>query len=828
MPRTVAPLTLLLLSLLSGASALIYQTVWLRWFRLLFGNTAYAASATLCAFFAGLALGAVLFGRWAGRTRRPLRIYAGIEFAVAATALLVPFAVDAYGSIYSGLYESFANHRIAFVGLKFSLALVAMIPTATLLGGTFPMLAVAFVGDSSDMGRRSSLLYAVNTLGAAIGSAAGALWLPEQVGVPATYMVAVALSLVVGLWALASERSRAPVEPEPAATKSHVLERASRSLLLVAFVSGLGTLAFEVLLIHAIALVLMSSIYSFGAVLIVVLLALAGGAAIAAVGIRRVPARSLLPAALVIEAVALLALPWWIHTGSGGLNSWVPGTFGNGLWLAAKFGGLPFLVAGLVLPLTFRLAKGGAVGPRIGGLLAFNTVGAITGSVLASFVLLDHVGLWPSIAALGLCYGSAALICAGSPRARALRAGVIAVAAVAVFTTANPFQIPLVKLAANEHLLAIDEGAHGIVSVTDFVTDDFETDRYLKVNNQYILSGALARKHQQRMGHLPLLLRPGARSVVYVGSATGETASAATMHPVEEIVLLEIVPEVQELAAKWFDEFNLGVYRDPRTRLVVEDGRNHMRGTPEQYDAVVADLFVPHHPGVGAMYSREHFEAVKQRLVPGGVFCQWLPIYQLRAEEFLIIVATFLEVFPDATLWRGDFFVHNPTAALVGIVGESAAVAEIDAAAKRLRERGVDDRWITDPGALWMFYLGRLEGLLDLANVPRNSDGWPVFEYVAARTTNPQRVTFRRQWWPDIWRRAADVASAEDPIFPGRPFDRMLGGRAMASAGLMVAVEGDRKIPEAASLLRANVPAELLEHPDKTVSEFWPTAAENP
>jgi spermidine synthase len=300
------------------------------------------------------------------------------------------------------------------------------------------------------------------------------------------------------------------------------------------------------------------------------------------------------------------------------------------------------------------------------------------------------------------------------------------------------------------------------------------------------------------------------------------------MHPVEEIILVEIVPEVQELAAEWFDEFNLGVYRDPRTRLVVEDGRNHLRGTPEQYDAVVADLFVPNHSGVGAMYSREHFESVKQRLAPGGVFCQWLPIYQLRTEEFLIIAATFLEVFPDATLWRGDFFVHNPTAALVGIAGEPASVGEIDAAAKRLLERGAEDRWITDPGALWMFYLGPLEGVLDLANVPRNSDGWPVFEYFAARTTDPQRAVFRGQAWPNIWRRTADATSPDDPIFPGRPFARTLAGKAMAGAGLMVAAEGDRKIAEAISLLRANVPAELLEHPDKTVSEFWPTLAEKP
>ena len=81
------------LALLSGIAGLVYETIWLRWFRLLFGSTAYAASATLCAFFAGLALGAYWFGRRVERSGRPLALYAAIGLSVFATAM--PLMPDA-------------------------------------------------------------------------------------------------------------------------------------------------------------------------------------------------------------------------------------------------------------------------------------------------------------------------------------------------------------------------------------------------------------------------------------------------------------------------------------------------------------------------------------------------------------------------------------------------------------------------------------------------------------------------------------------------------------------------------------------------------------
>lgn len=345
----------------SGTAALVYQVVWLRWFQLLFGSTAYAASATLCAFFTGLALGAALVGRVTGRWSRPLALYGAVELGAAFCSLLVPLAVGLYEPIYAALYQTLAQQRLTFVVVKYALALAAMLPAATLLGGTLPPLAAALVRDARELGREGALLYAMNLLGAALGSALAAFWLIEALGLRATYGVGVALSVVAGAAALILAR-RGPVAPSVGAREPE--SAAPPRYLILSFASGFGILALEVLLIHALGQVLNSSVYSFGAVLVVVLLALAAGAGLVSATARWLSPRNLLLAALLSEAVLLILLPWLMVTMTEGLSRHASGTLLHGLLLAAGFGGPALLVGGIVLPLTFRLASGGTVGRR--------------------------------------------------------------------------------------------------------------------------------------------------------------------------------------------------------------------------------------------------------------------------------------------------------------------------------------------------------------------------------------------------------------------------------------------------------------------------------
>lgn len=795
----------------------------MRWFRLLFGNTAYAASATLCAFFAGMAIGAALGGRISSLVTRPLKAYAALEAGTALTALLVPLAVLAYEPLYAAMYDDWVDQRAGFTAIKFGLAFIAVLPTSMLLGATLPVLGSAFVGTSGRLASRGGGLYAVNTLGAALGSGLGALWLPEALGVRATYACAMALSLCVAGAALWLTRSPEAVSPQPPIERDSKQTRAALRWRLVAFSSGFGTLALEVLLIHALALSLENSVYSFGAVLIVVLLSLAAGAGTVAYAASRTDVRSWLTPVLWAQSAVLLVLPFAIVLGTSGFEINRAATFANGIGLAFAFGGVPLLLGGLVLPLTFRRAEDGSrhgVGRRLGGLLSANTLGGIVGSAAASFVLLDWLGLWLSIVAIAASYALVALLLTDTRRGRALGTAAIALVAVSLASGGvAPENLPLTKFRKRERIVAMKEGAHGVVSVIDVLKRSGPPDRRLRLNNHYTLSGALAKRHQRRLGELPLVLHGSAKRALYIGTATGETASAAVTHPLEDIVLVELVPEVQEFAAVHFAEANLGVYSDPRTRVVVEDGRNHLRAVPERYDTIVTDLLVPWRPGVSSLYTRDHFEAARDHLAPSGVFCLWLPLYQLDRELFDILATTMLEVFPETSVWRGDFFERLPTVALVAFNGPPPTREEIEVSVGTAAQRGSDDRWIADPEGFWMLHIGALAAATAPGSLT-HTDDHPIFEYVAGRSTAATRRAFRTQEWParvEALLRAPEAVG----VIPTPPSSRV-AAHAMIRGFRSLASKSAEERRRASAMLRAAVPSQLLEVPDNSVAERWP------
>ncbi len=215
-PKDARLRAIAVLFLVSGTAALIVETTWLRWFRLLFGATAPAASATLVAFFAGHAIGAALASLRLPGIRRPLAVYGVLELVAACWALAVPLLLDAGGGITAALYDSLLDRPAALTALRFAVAVAATLPTAMCFGATLPAIAAAAMADSRGLGTRGSALYGINTLGAAAGTALAAFWLPSWIGVNATYGLAVMLSTAAGAGALLLDRTalqRGPAEP---------------------------------------------------------------------------------------------------------------------------------------------------------------------------------------------------------------------------------------------------------------------------------------------------------------------------------------------------------------------------------------------------------------------------------------------------------------------------------------------------------------------------------------------------------------------------------------------------------------------------------------
>jgi hypothetical protein len=198
--------------------------------------------------------------------------------------------------------------------------------------------------------------------------------------------------------------------------------------------------------------------------------------------------------------------------------------------------------------------------------------------------------------------------------------------------------------------------------------------------------------------------------VALLGLGTGITASAALLHPsVAELTLVELVPEVVVAARAHFHEANLAVLSQPRARLVVADARSWLRQTGERYDVIVGDLVVPWRQGESGLYTREHFAAARRALAPGGLFCQWVPLFQLSAADLELVLRTYLSVFERASVWRGDFSAAEPAVAFVG--GAGSILPATDGLGRRLAELRPDpaNPHLADPFTLWMHFAGIAE-----------------------------------------------------------------------------------------------------------------------
>jgi spermidine synthase len=818
------------------------ETLWLRWFRALLGATAPAASATLVAFFLGQAAGAAAAARLAPRARRPLALYGALELGAAAWALAVPLLLGVGRAGLDAVYDGARGDPALLTALRFAVALAATAPASLAFGATLPALAAASVGAPLALGRRGLALYGVNTLGAALGTALASFWLPERLGVAASYASGVGALAGAGLLALVlAQRFRAEAgeaEPRRRAPTRPGSPRFRPPLLALAALSGFGSFAAEVLLVQAFDLVLDQSVYAFGAVLVVVLGALAGAAlAVAGLGrIRALAPEAVLVAGLAATAVALAGFPALLFAATDGLtllsstSPW-PAYLEAALGIAAATAGPAVFASGLVFPATVaasgRREAGGAAAARLGRLAASNTAGALAGALAAPWVLLPGLGLWAAFAALAGLYGIAALAALlAAPRGRAAGLLGLGAAGAAVIAFANPFGVPPLRLAAGEQLVELDPTAAGLVAVVSR-----DGDLRIQIDNHYALGGSAQVAHQAREAHVALLLRPGARRVAWIGSATGISAGAALLHPIEKLSLVELVPGVAAAAARHFGPWNRGVYDDPRSEVVLDDGRNFLRATAERFDVIVADLFVPWQGGAGALYTREHFAAARAHLDEGGVFCQWLPLYQLSADELRMILATFLDVFPQAALFRGDFYGRFPIVALAGFAGTPPRADAISAAAERLAAAGVTDRWVTHPVGFWSLYVGPLAPLVgELAAVPRNEDDHPRLEFLAARSRAggplAQEGPFVGLRFARFARSVAEGLRLEDPLFGSLGEDRLgaaAGGHALQSADALYAAGRTDDSSQALATAAALLPRALLAEgaPDPSAANVW-------
>jgi len=166
------------------------------------------------------------------------------------------------------------------------------------------------------------------------------------------------------------------------------------------------------------------------------------------------------------------------------------------------------------------------------------------------------------------------------------------------------------------------------------------------------------------------------------------------------------------------------------------DARRFVRAGGERYDVVVADNVHPARSGSGALYTVEHYRAVRERLADGGVFCQWLPLHQLDLQTLASIVRTFLAVYPDARAVLATNSLDTPVVGLIARRGADrlqldevrSRLADAGSAGSRARY-GIED----DLSLLGGFVAGPAALARFAGNAELNTDDHPVVAYAAAR-----------------------------------------------------------------------------------------------
>ena len=730
----------------SGAAGLIYEILWMRQLAQLFGSTSQSAAVTTAAFFIGISAGSYYFGRQAARLVNPLRTYAWLEFGIVLAGLFFYLLFQVYYSFYDTIFTTFAASSVVFIVVKILLAMLLICPASFLMGGTLPVMGEYLIQDRAELGRWAGTLYGINTLGAVFGATAAGFFLPRLLGINLTYGIALALSLTLGVaaWLLSmlaqKSNETAQVRVQESSAQRWSIGRFGL-MEFVALLSGFLSLGMQVLWIRMFVQVLQNSTYTFSAVLVVFLSALAIGAFLVRLMVSRIPANlTTLMFLMVAAGVACLMTPLVFVEWTDGLrylgNQDTLGSYlTQVLFTVGVIVGIPTVLMGMVLPYLYRYAErlDESPGNTLGRLNGWNTAGAVIGPLIASFLLLPSLGLWTSVLLLGLVYLAVPLVLFEGTRERI--AVVATVATILVF--ANPTALPLVRINVDtEKLLALWEGPDGTVAVVER-----DGKRRIKLNNWYALGGSGALRMEQIQTHLPMHLHPDPRTVYYLGMGSGITAGTVLNYPVDSVTVTELSGEVIEASAQYFGEYSNHFHEHPAVKVVHEDGRNFLAGTMSTFDLIISDLFIPWRAGVALLYSQEHFERARARLNDDGLFVQWIPLYQISERELKIIAKTMSRVFPTVSLWRGDFYARQPILAMVGHLDTKPL-----AATTPLVQRSQQDIANFRDGAaeqipLAAYYLGTLSAYSEwFSEAAMNTDNLPIIEYLAPESHRAERA----------------------------------------------------------------------------------------
>ena len=803
---------LLVLFVGSGLCALIYEVVWFQLLELVIGSSAISLGVLLATYMGGLFLGSLAFPRLEAATRQhPLRVYALLELGIGACGILVYLLVP----LVSHVYTASTGHGFLGIALRAVVCAICLLPPTVLMGATLPA-ASRWVESTPRGVSWIGLLYAGNTTGAVLGSVLAGFYLLRVHDALTTTLVAVAVNALIGTFALRLARRAPALIKRVDAPSGSAAPPRPWSVYTAIALSGACALGAEVVWTRLLSLMLGATTYTFSMILAVFLAGLGlGGAAGASIG--RTVARPRIALGwcqlLQIGAVAWAAtmigssLPYWPVNPSLATSPWFTFQLDLTRCLWAVLPGALLWGASFPLALAAAATRDEDPAKLVSGVYAANTVGAIAGSLGMSLIVVPEWGtrhaqqLLVVLAAISAVVVFLSVVVArpadpGRKSAPAVATGArasvgalvasgLAVIAALVLVPNTP-GVPgmlvaygrfMVTWLGQSEVLYVGEGMNSSVAVTTLNSNG--ATQFHVAGKVEASSLPQDMRLQRMLAHLPGLVQPDAKSVLVVGFGAGVTAGSFVPYPtIERLTICEIEPLIPQVVSKYFTRANNDVLHDPRTQIYYDDARSFILTTKDKYDIITSDPIHPWVKGAATLYTKEYFEAVKAHLNPGGVVTQWVPLYESTAEAVKSEIATFLEVFPNGTVWANNIENEGYDIVLMGQVMPTrvdvrslmtrVADARYRSVMQSLQEVGFDS-----PVTLFSTYAGDARGLAPwLRDATINRDRNLRLQYLAAAGANLYQSK-------QIFDQIARYRAFPDSMFTPDPFAQAIMREAM-------------------------------------------------
>src|SRR5262245_7538278 len=709
-PRRHLP-ALFLLFVGSGCAALIYEIVWFQLLQLVIGSSSISLGILLGTFMGGMCLGSLLLPRLISARRHPLLVYGLLELAIGVLALWILVSMPLVG----GVYTAWAGEGTAGIIFRAVIAGICLLPPTMLMGATLPAIS-RWVKATPDGVAWLGFFYGGNIAGGVIGSLAAGFYLLRVFDVATATIVGVVINVAVCLIAALLARRTTYEAGEPT-TAAAAASGGAWSVYTSIALSGTTALSAEVIWTRLLSLHFGATVYTFALILAVFLVGLGiGSTAGASAGRRSASPRRALGwcQLLVCGAMGWAAyqltesLPYWPINPSLATSPWytMQLDFVRCLWVV--------LPGALLWGASFPLALAAVASTEhdaarlAGGVYAANTVGAIAGSLVTSFILIPWIGtshteqvviiisalsallmLEPSFAARkatekatagkataenaeiaennnysadsasSAVVSPAVAFSAASAFSAVSGTAVLAIAMVAAGLLARSIRPLPGLLVAYGRYSATRVGQADIIYVGEGLNASLAGSELSNGVRNYHNAGKVQASSepqdmrlQRMLGHLTTLIPANPKKVLVIGCGAGVTAGAVSVDPaVEHETIAEIEPLVPRVVSTYFSEHNFDVVRNPKVHVRIDDARHFVETTRETFDAVTSDPLDPWVKGAAMLYTAEFFEMAKAHLNPGGAVTLFVQLYESNTEAVKSEIATFLEAFPNGIVW---------------------------------------------------------------------------------------------------------------------------------------------------------------------------------